>query len=145
MSDRLKRHRGRGCLLFLAGAALVVVLIIIIIIVVVASSSSSKTKPGAGTSSHPAANDVAITSCTVDPTLHMPMAKGTVVNHSSGASNYTFTISFLNPSGTVVAQGAGAENNIAAHQTATWTASGDQQTSGPVTCKIVDVTRYASP
>lgn len=136
------KRRGRGCLFTILGVVIAVVVIIIIIVVVAASSSS---KPGSGTSSHPAAADVTVTSCSVEPTLNIPQAKGTIVNHSSGTSNYTFTVSFLNSAGTVVAQGVGAENNIAAHQTAAFTSVGDNQATGPVTCKLADVNRYASP
>jgi hypothetical protein len=116
--------------------------VIIIIIGAVAGSNSST--PGSGTKSHPATADISITSCAVDPTLHIPMAKGTITNHSSQTSDYTFTISFLNPAETVVSQGAGVENNIASHQMATFSVDGDTQVSGPLACKVVNVTRFAS-
>ena len=136
-----KRGRGRGCLYMVLGAILLVV--IIVIVAAVAASSGSGSKPGSGTSSHPAANDVSVSSCAVD-SVGIPNAKGTIVNHSSGTSNYTFTISFLNSAGTVVAQGAGAESNIAPGQTVDFTAVGDNQASGALTCKVVDVSRFAS-
>jgi hypothetical protein len=134
------QRRGRGCLFGIVGALGVA----IIIIVVVAIAASNSSTPGSGTKSHPAAADVSITSCTVDPALKIPLAKGTVLNHSSDTSDYTFTISFSNTAGTVVAQGGGTENNIAPHQTATFSVNGDAQVSGPVTCKVVEVTRFAS-
>jgi hypothetical protein len=116
----------------------------VIIIVVAAIFASNSGTPGTGTKSHPAAEDVTITSCSVDPTLKIPVAKGTVLNHSSGTSDYTFKISFLNRAGSVVAQGSSIENNVAPQQTATFSVSGDAQTSRPVTCKVVEVTRFAS-
>jgi hypothetical protein len=137
------RRRGRGCLYSVLAVLVLVVLIVIIAAIVAASKV--KTTPGSGTLRHPAAADVSVTSCGVDPTLKYPLAKGTVLNHSSGKSNYTFTISFLNRVGVVVGQGIGAEGDIAAGQTATFTTYGDSAVSGPVTCKIVNVTRFASP
>ena len=136
-----RRRRGRGCLISLLAAF--GLLVIIIIVVAVAASSSSK--PGGGTTAHPASADVSISSCGSDPTLGIPQAKGTILNHSSGKSNYTFTVSFLNAAGTVVAQGGGIENDIAAGQSATFTVTGDSQAKGQITCKIVDVTRFAAP
>ena len=131
---------GSGCLIGILGALVVAV----VIIIVVATAASNSSTPGSGTKNHPAAADLTINSCSVDPTLKIPVAKGTVLNHSSGTSDYTFTISFLNTTGTVVAQGGGIENNIAPGQTATFSVNGDAQTSGPVTCKLVEVTRFAS-
>jgi hypothetical protein len=117
----------------------------IIIIVVVAIAAAHSTSPGGGTKSHPAAADILINSCTVDPILKIPVAKGTIVNHSSGISDYTFTISFVNTAGKMVAQGAGIENNVASHQTAAFSVNGDAQTTGPVSCRVGEITRFASP
>jgi hypothetical protein len=117
-------------------------MIVIVIAVVVAVSHS--TAPGSGTKSHPAVADISVTSCTVDATLKEPMARGTIFNQSSGTSNYRFTISFLNPAGTVVAQGSGFEDHIASQQAAVFSVTGDKQVSGFVTCKVGKVTRFAS-
>jgi hypothetical protein len=133
-------RRGSGCLIGILGA-LVVAVIIIAVVTIAATNSGT---PGGGTKSHPAAADLTINSCGVDPTLKIPVARGTVLNHSSGTSDYTFTISFLNRAGTVVAQGGGIENNIAPEQTATFSVNGDAHASGPATCKVVEVTRFAS-
>jgi hypothetical protein len=115
--------------------------VIVVIVVVVAGSSTS---PGSGTKTHPAAADVAITSCTVGATLNLPQATGTIVNHSSGASDYSFSVSFLNNRGEVVAKGTGGKNHVAAHQTAKWTVMGDDPNAGPLTCQLADVSRFAS-
>lgn len=125
------------------GAIIAVVVIIVIIVVAASSASNNSSKLGSGTKAHPAAKDVSVSGCRVD-SLGLPTGKAKIVNHSSGESDYTFTVDFLNSAGTVVAQGAGLENNIAPGQTATATVTGDQQISGSVTCKVVDVTRLAS-
>jgi hypothetical protein len=126
-------HRGRY-----------VLAVVVILIVVIAIAASKSSTPGTGTPSHPAAADISIGSCSVDASLGIPTARGTIINHSSATSDYTFTVSFLNSAGTVVAQGGGIENDIAAHQSASFSVEGDQQVSGPVTCKVVDVSRFAS-
>lgn len=120
-------------------AALLFILIAVIVIAALASSS----KPGAGTSSHPAAADVTVTSCTVDA-IGIPHTAGAIINHSSGLSDYTFTVSFLNKAGVQVAEGTSLEDNIAAHLTAAWTATGDNRATAPLTCWIVNVNRFAT-
>src|ERR1700728_627018 len=64
------RRRGRGCL-YSVLAVLALVLLIVVIAVIVAVSRV-KTTPGSGTSRHPAAADVSLSSCSVDPTLKFP-------------------------------------------------------------------------
>lgn len=134
-----KRRRRFSLFRLIVGlAALVFILIIVIVIAAIASSN----KPGVGSSSHPAAADVTITGCSID-SIGFPQATGVIVNHSSGMSDYTFTVSFRK-GGVQVAEGTGIENNIAAHQTADWTATTDAQATGPVTCVVSDVNRFAS-
>jgi hypothetical protein len=136
--------QGRGCLyvvVAVVGFGLLVLIGIIVAVVIVASHT---TTPGSGTKAHPAVADISITSCAAPPTLKYPVAGGTILNHSSGTSDYSFTISFLNPAGTVVAQGSGSEDRIAPHQTAVFSVTGDNQVSRSVTCKVANVTRFAS-
>jgi hypothetical protein len=87
---------------------------------------------------------VSITTCTVGATLSIPQATGKIVNHSSDASDYSFTVSFLNQRGEVVAKGSGGKNRIAAQQTAAWTVMGDTPNDGPLTCRLDGVSRFAS-
>ena len=136
--------RGRGCLyaaLGVIGFGLVVMIVIIITVAVAASHSRA---PGSGTTTHPAAADVAVTSCALDPMLNLPVADGTIVNHSSGTSDYNFSISFFNPAGTVVAKGRGFEGHIAPHHAAAFSVIGNNHVSARLTCKVVNVTRFAS-
>lgn len=95
-------------------------------------------------SEHPPQDDVKLTACTVEPTLGLPKASGTLHNASSKTSNYTFHIEFLQGT-TRVAEGYDFENEIAAGQDATWDASGDKtDVKGPVTCRITRVERNAA-
>jgi hypothetical protein len=125
--------------------AAVFALIAIIIIIVVAVAASHSTLPGRGTETHPASADISISSCTVDPTSKVPTATGTIFNHSSGTSDYSFTISFLNTTGTAVSQAGGFKSNIAPHEATTFIVRGEAQVSGSVTCKVADITRLAAP
>jgi hypothetical protein len=111
-----------------------------------ASCASTSASLGSGTSKHPAKADIAITSCTVQAApLNVPRAKGIINNHSSGTSDYSFTISFVSDPGTVVAQGAVAENGVAPGQSATFEVTGNAHVTVPsVQCLAVNVTRFAS-
>jgi hypothetical protein len=118
--------------------------VMIVIIVAVAVAASHSRVPGSGTTNHPAAADLVVTSCALDPTLNLPVAGGTIVNHSSGTSDYNFTISFFNSAGTVVARGRGFEDHVAPHQGAAFSVIGNNHVSVPLMCKVEDVTRFAS-
>jgi hypothetical protein len=119
----------------------VVVVVIVVIAAIVATSSSV---PGSGTKTHPATADVAISTCAVGPTLNLPQATGKIVNHSSGTSDYSFKVSFLNKLGEVAAQGSGTKNHVAPQQTVAWNVMGDTPNDGPLTCKLESVSRFAS-
>jgi hypothetical protein len=116
----------------------VIVVAVVIIAVVIATS------PGTGTKTHPAAADVSISTCSVGPTLNLPRATGTIVNHSSGTSDYSFTVSFLNQRGEVAAQGSAVQNHVGPQQTAAWSVMGDTPNDGPLTCRLEAVSRFAS-
>jgi hypothetical protein len=111
-----------------------------------ASCASTSASLGSGTSKHPAAADIAITSCTVPAApLNVPKARGIIINHSSGTSDYSFTISFVSDPGTVLAQGAVAENGVAPGQSANFEVTGNTHVTVPsVRCLAVNVTRFAS-
>ena len=134
----------RGCLSSTFRAIwLIIGLFILLIIVIVVVAASTANKPGQGSKSHPAAADVTVGSCTVDQ-FGFGQAAGMIVNHSSGKSDYTFTVQFIK-NGIAVAQGAGLENDILPQQTAEWTVQGDNQITGPVTCQVTGVLRLAAP
>jgi hypothetical protein len=136
--------RGRGCLyavLGVIGFALVILFVIIIAVAVAASRSSTA---GSATTAHPAAADIVVTSCALDSTLNLPVAGGKIVNYSSGTSDYILRISFFNSAGTVVAQGTGFEDHVAPRQATAFSVIGNNHASPPLTCKVVDVTRFAS-
>jgi hypothetical protein len=131
-----RRRRGPGRLFLLLGVVFAVVVVIAVVVVA--------TKPGSGTKTHPAAADVSISGCSIGPTFNLPQATGTIVNHSSGTSDYSFTVSFLNQRGEVAAHGSGSKNHVAPQQTAAWTVMGDTPNDGPLTCRLEDVSRFAS-
>ena len=93
---------------------------------------------------HTAGNDVKIDSCEVDPTTGFPAAKITITNHSSKTSNYAVQVEFVNAGGTRLDEGLAATNNLASGQASEETAQGTTQVSGTISCKVTDVTRYAS-
>ncbi|MFJ6618173.1 hypothetical protein ACIQOW_11460 [Kitasatospora sp. NPDC091335] len=92
-----------------------------------------------------AAKDAEITKCTINDLLKMPEAEVKITNHSSKSSNYIVQLEFTDASGTRVAEGAAATNNLAPNQAAVQKAPGAAQVTGKVSCRITNVTRYAAP
>ncbi|WP_455359727.1 FxLYD domain-containing protein [Streptomyces sp. SYSU K21746] len=118
-------------------------------------SSSVATSPGGGAQEEaPAApeqkepegpeGDVKITSCDVEPTLKWPSASVTITNRSSDTSNYIVTVEFLDAQGVRIGEGLAATNNLASGKVAKEKAQGTADATGKITCKVTDVTRYAS-
>ncbi|MFD5087519.1 FxLYD domain-containing protein [Kitasatospora sp. NPDC058201] len=91
-----------------------------------------------------ATGDVELTSCDVDATLHWPSAQLKVTNRSSKSSNYMIQVEFVDAAGTRIGEGLAATNNLAAGQAATLKAQGAVETKGKISCKVTNVTRYAS-
>lgn len=123
-----------------------VAIVVVIVISIAASSSSSdnNSKPGKGSGTHPAADDVTVKSCskTAIGTSEVGLE---VVNHSTKTSNYLINITVLDPSGTRVGEANTALNNVAAGQTARDTAVGSITGDPPsISCTVADVTRLAS-
>ena len=96
-------------------------------------------------SSSPAANDVTVTSCAANANGSRPVASGTVVNHSSKASTYAFTVTFYDSSGNKVSQGAASLGKVEPGATSTFTAGGVASAVGPLTCKVSSVVRTEAP
>lgn len=97
-----------------------------------------------------AAKDVTITSCAMSDNQFIGAEAGiTVKNNSSKASNYMINIAFESADGaTQLDTGYAIVNNLApgqsAQETATSLKSETKETAGDFTCKVIDVTRYAS-
>ncbi len=96
------------------------------------------------------AGDVTISSCAMSDNEFMgPEAGITVKNNSSKASNYMINIAFDSADGaTQLDTGFAIVNNLAPGQSAQETASSlksdTRETAGEFTCKVTDVTRFAS-
>ncbi len=114
------------------------------------SIAGCNTSVGGATTGKPAsgpahAEDVAITACAADPTTGFADAKVTVTNHSSKTSNYAITIAFESQDGTTqIGTGLVAVSNLASGQQSPQDASSLVTATGPFTCKVADITRYAA-
>ncbi|PBC80098.1 hypothetical protein BX265_5022 [Streptomyces sp. TLI_235] len=89
--------------------------------------------------------DVEITKCSADPTLHWPSAELKITNHSSKASNYMVQVEFLDGSGTRIGEGMAATSGLAPGQASIQKAQGATDAQGKLSCRVIDVTRYAAP
>lgn len=111
---------------------------------VVAPKPTTAPKPTPSSLLH--GEDVAITSCTADPTTGYLSAAVTVTNNSSKTSNYAITIAFESKDGSQqLDTGLVAVNDLNAGQVSQQTALG--LTAAPAAgydCKVADLTRYAS-
>ncbi|MEV7181625.1 FxLYD domain-containing protein [Kitasatospora sp. NPDC093679] len=117
-----------------------------------AGAPSAAAPPAAGDAAAPApagdgdkAKDVEITKCSVDPTLHWPSAELTITNHSSKASNYMVQVEFLDGAGTRIGEGMAATNGLAPNQKSVQKAQGTSTAAGKTSCRLIEVTRYATP
>ncbi|WP_175410215.1 FxLYD domain-containing protein [Streptomyces sp. TRM64462] len=88
--------------------------------------------------------DVQITSCAVDSLTNLARAELLITNRSSKPSNYIVQIEFVDASGRRLDEGYAATNNVAPGQQSSVAAQGLTQIDGPITCRIADVTRFAS-
>jgi len=95
-----------------------------------------------GSSKSPNA-DIAVTSCAADPAGGKPRASGAIVNHSSKPSGYTFKVRFVDASGNAVTEVQNGVGRVEPNATSTWTALGNGNAKGPLTCKLTDQTRVA--
>jgi hypothetical protein len=124
--------------------------VVVIVVLVVAAAAAvaiglatHRISTGAGSSAHPAAADVTLTGCTLN-NFGVPVASGSLTNHSSKKSDYSFSLSFLGPQGESQASGSDSETGVASGQTVKWKVTGNALAKGKPTCKVTDVTRYAS-
>lgn len=110
-------------------------------------ASSAPAPTAGGTTATPDAGprgDVKITGCHIDPDLNFASASVTITNRSSKPSNYIVQIEFTDSHGTRLDEGTAATNNLAPGQAAKETAQGTTEVHGTITCRVTDVTRYAS-
>lgn len=109
------------------------------------SPAAGHTMPSVASSPAPgAADDIQITSCTVDD-YGLAHAALTITNHSSKKSNYSVQIDFTDSTGVRVGQGFAATNDLDPAAVAK-TEAGDlaQVKDAKITCKVSQVNRYAS-
>jgi hypothetical protein len=109
-----------------------------------AASGETGTKSVQSSGSSAAANDVTIDACVADETLGLITPKLTILNHSSKQSNYLVSLNIEDSSGTKLGEATAASNNVDPGQTAKVDGLSGYKASGPVTCKVKSVTRYAS-
>ncbi|MEU6882910.1 FxLYD domain-containing protein [Streptomyces sp. NPDC046712] len=91
-----------------------------------------------------ATGDVRITACDVDSVTKWPSAELLITNRSSKASNYVVQVEFIDEANKRLSEATAATNNVAPGQQSEATAQGLDQISSKITCRITDVTRYAS-
>lgn len=91
-----------------------------------------------------AAADVKLSKCEVNDLTKWPSVDVEIVNHGDVKSNYIVSVEFVDGSGTRVAEGMAAANNLAPGQKSTQKAQGLGESPTDTTCKVTDVTRYPS-
>ncbi|MFF4342031.1 hypothetical protein ACFY00_19105 [Kitasatospora sp. NPDC001540] len=101
--------------------------------------------PGAEDAGRAAFGDVEVVSCTVDDQLQWPSATVRITNHTATTSNYVVQIAFEDGQGRPVTGGVAAATTLPPGQDAVEHAQGTADPHGPVSCRIADVARYASP
>ena len=105
-------------------AVLAIGLAVIALRIFVLSDSPSPSRPAAADAQPAATADVTTAGCAVDPISGLPKATGQVLNHSPVTGNYLITLSFVDPSGSVVAQGFAARSGVAPGQSIAFDAVG---------------------
>lgn len=113
----------------------VVVIVVILVVVIVAANDDPDHRP---------ADDVKVTSCTVDSATRQATAGVEIHNHSSKASTYAVTVEFVTANGTRVSEGGTLSSTVAPGQTVRTEVGGADRVTQKVTCKVTDVTRVAS-
>ncbi|MGW6023436.1 FxLYD domain-containing protein [Streptomyces sp. NPDC055099] len=83
--------------------------------------------------------------CALLNAARWPSAEIRITNHSSKVSNYWVDVEFLDAKGERISEGFAATSNLAPDRVANETATGTREATGTVTCRVTDVTRYASP
>ncbi|MFJ5231517.1 hypothetical protein ACIQBJ_16660 [Kitasatospora sp. NPDC088391] len=92
-----------------------------------------------------AAGDVEVTGCAVDAELRWPAATVRITNRTAVTSNYVVQIAFLDGTGKQVAAGVAGATALAPGHDTVEQAQGLVEPGGPVSCRVADVARYATP
>ncbi|MET9952477.1 FxLYD domain-containing protein [Streptomyces sp. NPDC006339] len=132
-------------------------ILILIIVLVVANTGSdddpdrTPTRPPTATAERErpqdesgARGDVRITACEVDSTTKWPSATLLITNRSSKPSNYIVQVEFVDASDKRLDEAVATSNVVAPGQRSEVTAQGLSQATTKITCRVTDVTRYAS-
>ncbi len=130
-----KKRRGRGCLTVIGA----VVVLFVLLIVVVAILGGTKTKS--------ATDQVKLTKCNVPDAIGVVYVEGTADNTTSKRSTFTISVTVSNPAGVQIGSGGTVVSDVDAGRKAVWKALTDTDRSKWVkgsTCKVTDVTRFAS-
>ena len=122
---------------------LVLVLAAVLVLLVVlgglfASRNGEPSRP------HAPEDDVRVTACEVDGTTRWPHADLAITNNSSKTSDYLVSVEFVDPAGTRVAEANASAQNLASGQLFRTRAQALTQVGPDVTCRVTDVTRFAS-
>ncbi|MFJ1846707.1 MULTISPECIES: FxLYD domain-containing protein [unclassified Streptomyces] len=91
-----------------------------------------------------AESDVKLTGCEVNSVTKWPSVTVEIENHSDAQSNYIVSVEFVDGSGTRLAEGIAAANNLAAGQKSEQKAQGIGEAPADTKCKVSKVTRYPS-
>ncbi len=114
-------------------------------VVAVAALTSIALLGGCSSDEKNADADVSVAACKADPGGGRPSADGSITNHSSKDSGYAFRVTFNDPAGNKVSDGAVTVSEVKPGATATWHADGAQSAKGPLTCAVTNVVRTAVP
>ncbi|MFD5880120.1 FxLYD domain-containing protein [Streptomyces yangpuensis] len=85
-----------------------------------------------------------ITACEVDSFTKWPHAELLVTNRSSKASTYTVQVEFVDAAGKRLSEAYAVTNAVAPGQQSSMTAQSLTQVTAKITCRIMEVNRYAS-
>lgn len=148
----------KGCLTALAIVGVLAVLGIIAVVVLIAVAadeaeeavdrvrvSEEGVRSFSGNETNPPAEDVVVTECATDELGYM-VARGTVTNHSSEASDYFIEVAFESEDeATQLATGNASLSSIGPGQDAPLEANSFTEAPGELlSCRVTEVNRFAS-
>ncbi len=90
-------------------------------------------------------SEATVTTCQADPDGAPPHAEGQVTNNSSKQSIFFVRVGFYDSSGNRVSEGADTINDVEPGASAPFNINGAARAKGPLTCKVLNVRRSASP
>lgn len=144
------RRRSAGKIIGLSCFALIALAIVLIIAVLAVGGGDdgpdptpTSPAPTQATTSGPR-GDVRITACEVDSTTRWPSAELVITNRSSKASDYVVHVEFVDASGRRLSEAVASSSNVAPGQQSRVTAQSLNQVATEVSCRVTDVTRFAS-